>query len=216
VVAELRRSRDEWLTKATQFAAIAEQYRHALETVEFLCPGDQSVIETVQEAIGELKDPRLALERSISTLVTILHGANAHWWRNPATDADVRDNPLIVPTKLMLAVSELSEAMEAHRKNLPDDKLTHRPGLEVEIADFLIRACDLAGAKNLPLAEAFSALLKLPREAIAIAMAIQQIAELVGALKLDVAGAVAEKNAFNAVRADHKAEARVAMHGKVY
>lgn len=51
----------------------------------------------------------------------------------------------MVPTKLMLIVSELAEGMEAHRKGLRDSHLQHRDGLEVELADTVIRCMDLAG-----------------------------------------------------------------------
>lgn len=49
----------------------------------------------------------------------------------------------------MLTVSELSEAMEGHRKGLMDDKLPHRKMFEVELADALIRIFDIAGAPEL-------------------------------------------------------------------
>lgn len=65
-------------------------------------------------------------------------------------------HPAIVPQKLMLAVSELGEALEADRKNLSDDKLPHRSGLEVEIADCIIRLMDLAQALNLDLGMAIA------------------------------------------------------------
>jgi len=40
---------------------------------------------------------------------------------------------------IALMHSELSEALEADRKRLMDDKLPHRPGVEVELADCVIR-----------------------------------------------------------------------------
>ena len=82
---------------------------------------------------------------------------------------------------LMLMVSELAEAMEADRKGLVDDKLPHRIGLEVELADAAIRIFDTAGGEG-----------------------------------LDVAGAMVEKLAFNAVRPDHKPENRAKDNGKKY
>lgn len=52
---------------------------------------------------------------------------------------------------LALIHSEISEALEADRKDLMDDKLPHRKGLEVELADALIRICDMAGGLNMDL-----------------------------------------------------------------
>ena len=52
---------------------------------------------------------------------------------------------------LCLIHSEISEAMEGHRKNLMDDKIPHRSMLEVELADALIRICDMAGGLGLDL-----------------------------------------------------------------
>ena len=56
-----------------------------------------------------------------------------------------------VPKRLMLIVSELAEAMEADRKGLSDSHLTHREGVEVELADAVIRIFDLCGAMSLDL-----------------------------------------------------------------
>lgn len=90
----------------------------------------------------------------IDDLVAICHHANKKWW------VDLQDG--VTPIKrnvgelLMLCVSELAEAMEADRKNLKDDKLPTRPGLEVELADCLIRIFDLAGGLNIDLGGAFA------------------------------------------------------------
>lgn len=48
-----------------------------------------------------------------------------------------------IPEMLCLIHSEVSEAMEGYRKNLPDDKLPDRPMIEVELADAIIRILDL-------------------------------------------------------------------------
>jgi NTP pyrophosphatase (non-canonical NTP hydrolase) len=116
-------------------------------------------------------------------LVRICHGASkaAGWWNDLQTGAPLIERPHVVGEKLMLVVSEVSEAMEGHRKNLPDDKLPHRPMVEVELADAVIRIADLAGA-----------------------------------LGLDLGGAIAEKMAFNATRPDHKPENRKLENGKKY
>jgi NTP pyrophosphatase (non-canonical NTP hydrolase) len=64
------------------------------------------------------------------------------WW-------DDEQHMFVVPTKLALIHSEISEALEGHRKNLMDDKLPHRPSIEVELADAIIRIGELAGALKL-------------------------------------------------------------------
>lgn len=71
---------------------------------------------------------------------------NAGWWNDPVTGAAL---PANVPIKLMLIVSEIAEAMEADRKDLMDDKLPRRKGIEVELADAVIRIFDLAGRLDL-------------------------------------------------------------------
>jgi hypothetical protein len=123
-----------------------------------------------------------AIEVSGQILTDRCFGASfaSGWWTDLKTGEDLRmaNN---VPEKLMLIVSEVSEAMEGHRKNLMDDKLPHRPMVEVELADAVIRIFDLAGAKG-----------------------------------YDVAGAIVEKLAYNAQRADHKPENRLAEGGKAY
>jgi NTP pyrophosphatase (non-canonical NTP hydrolase) len=57
----------------------------------------------------------------------------------------------LVAMKLALIHSEVSEALEAERKDLMDTHLPHRSGLEVELADAMIRILDLAGGLNLDL-----------------------------------------------------------------
>lgn len=119
-------------------------------------------------------------------LQAVCHTAavKAGWWSDPASGERfslefIRER--MVPGKLLLIHSEISEACEADRKNLRDSHLPHRDGMEVELADAVIRCFDLAGA-----------------------------------LGYDLGEAIAEKMAYNAERADHKAAARTGANGKRY
>ncbi len=75
----------------------------------------------------------------------------AGWYRDPATGEPVKRN---FGEVVALMHSELSEALEADRKGLKDDKLPHRDGREVEFADCIIRILDTAAALGLDVAGA--------------------------------------------------------------
>lgn len=92
------------------------------------------------------------LHAAVQLLQDTCHGAaaDAGWWQDKQGES-ITKNPYCFSNKLMLTVSELSEAMEGDRKNLMDDKLPHRPMREVELADALIRIFDLAGAYGMDL-----------------------------------------------------------------
>lgn len=116
-----------------------------------------------------------ALAAGINQMVDFAHGvaSQSGWWlpKGEAKTAlamlndhdldiaqEVRDLLLQVATKprnvgeaLALIHSEVSEAMEAARKDLNDDHLTDRKGLEVELGDAVIRIFDLAGGLGLDL-----------------------------------------------------------------
>lgn len=87
------------------------------------------------------------MQQQVNELVKICHKASldAGWWHDPKGE-HLTKNPLTFSNKLMLIVSEVAEAMEGDRKDSMDDKLPHRKMAEVELADALIRICDLAGA----------------------------------------------------------------------
>lgn len=103
-------------------------------------------------------DTTKGLSWCANRLVEACHGASkgAGWWNDLRTGEELVDRPHIIGEKLMLVVSEVAEAMEGHRKKLMDDKLPHRPMIEVELADAVIRICDLAGAMGLDLGGAIA------------------------------------------------------------
>lgn len=76
----------------------------------------------------------------------------AKWYVDLETGAERKSD---VPRSLLLIVSEITEAMEGHRKDLMDDKLPHRKMFDVELADALIRIFDLAGDLGVDLDGAF-------------------------------------------------------------
>lgn len=119
---------------------------------------------------------------SLTHLQSIIYRGNvaAGWWKNISTGvAHPKGDVTLQLSKLALVHSEVSEAVEGVRKGLMDDHLKERPMAEVELADAIIRAFDLAGHEG-----------------------------------WDLAGAIVEKLYYNANRADHKIENRLAEGGK--
>ena len=70
----------------------------------------------------------------------------------------------VTPTKLALIHSEVSEALEGHRKRLLDAHLPHHSSLAVELADVLIRVLDLSAAHGFDIEEVLGDKLKYNRE----------------------------------------------------
>lgn len=88
---------------------------------------------------------------SLADLMNIIHDDNLRWWTNLHTGEPLDRN---VGELLALVHSEISEALEGHRKSLADTHLTHRSMFEVELADAMIRILDIAAhlAPELPAA----------------------------------------------------------------
>ena len=110
-----------------------------------------------------MKIDKPTVKAAADSLVYFCHGQAREngWWTELVTGRDMTSKgyPKINPSKnvgelLCLVHSEVSEAMEGHRKGLMDDHLPARPMLEVELADAVIRIFDMAGGLGLDLAGA--------------------------------------------------------------
>lgn len=93
----------------------------------------------------------------LNRLASIVHQANKNWWIDINSGEPLQRN---VGELLALVHSEISEALEGHRKSLPDDKLLHRTMFEVELADAIIRILDIAAGFNLDIGGAFDEKMK--------------------------------------------------------
>lgn len=109
--------------------------------------------EVKQALRARLTPSELDAMLGLRAAIRIAHDTanRAGWYRDPKTGKPVKRN---FGEVIALMHSELSEALEADRKSLQDDKLPHRSGVEVELADCVIRIFDTAAALNLDLAGA--------------------------------------------------------------
>lgn len=99
-------------------------------------------LESTSGTIESYKN--LRMKNAINELAEICYAAskNAGWHTNLETGELLERNKAEM---ICLIHSELSEAMEGERKGLMDDHLPHRPMVEVEMADAVIRIMDYCG-----------------------------------------------------------------------
>lgn len=105
-------------------------------------------------SIFDMDEAERAAYQGLRAAQYIAHktASDAGWYHDPATGEPVKRN---FGEVVALMHSELSEALEADRKGLMDDKLPHRDGREVEFADCIIRILDTGEALGLDVAGAF-------------------------------------------------------------
>lgn len=98
---------------------------------------------------------------AINELAYNIRKQNESWWRDIETGEALERN---FGELIALMHSELSEALEADRKDLMDDKLPHRHGREVELADAVIRILDAAGGLGMDIGGAIMEKLEYNRK----------------------------------------------------
>lgn len=154
------------------------------------------------------------IEQAFSMLMQHCHAAsyNRGWWHDPVTGQSLIPNdanqltdlhyreefrgawfPYVVACKIALIHSEVSEMLEAHRRDLDDDKISFA-GITAEAADVVIRICDLLGMLDTGV----------------------QSSPMGRAEDYDLGAAILAKIPFNATRADHDLAKRAEPGQKKY
>lgn len=85
--------------------------------------------------------------QALNTIAGVCRVEADRWWRNPLTGELLPDRNK--GEMFALVHSEISEAFEAMRKDRMDDHLPNRSGVEVELADAIIRILDYCSNYNL-------------------------------------------------------------------
>lgn len=123
-------------------SANASPLHDAIEVLGSMIGGpDQNTVVMFHESFADMQFHAHALARV------------SGWWEEYDAMPLVSRKHFIAG-KMALVHSEVSEGLEGFRKSLMDDHLPHRPMVEVEMADAIIRILDLAGALNLDVAGA--------------------------------------------------------------
>jgi NTP pyrophosphatase (non-canonical NTP hydrolase) len=138
----------------------------------------------------------MSIKHNVNNLVNTCHSAsyNAGWWHHSKTGlnlVEVVNNPRD-DIQSLLGAALVAQKLCLTHSEVSEGMEGHRKNLMDD---------------------------KLPHRSmleVELADAVIRIADLCGAMNLDLGGAIEEKLAFNAVRPDHKKENREAEGGKAY
>lgn len=142
-----------------KLAALATEFNCAVSTIHCIKTrkfyGDISEMSIVKQL--EDKSALFTIATKVNDVANVCHrvASECGWWTDKHTGESLKGKRN-VPEMLCLIHSEISEAMEGHRKNLMDDKLPHRKMIEVELADAMVRIMDLSGGLDLDLGGALA------------------------------------------------------------
>jgi len=155
---------------------------------------------------------------------------NKKWWfLDDGTPIDISNERLS-----LLILSEIIEAFEAFRKNLKDDKLPHRDGIEVELADAIIRLLDRMEGKdmekfkhdyshyknnNFDFEKSLHHICKLlthPERGGNTELLVHSILDICYDMGYDVLSAIKEKREYNKTRLDNTKAHRDSINGKKF
>jgi len=159
-----------------------------------------------------------------------IHSGNKLWWTDLTTGEPIKRDRREL---LALVLSEVVEALEGVRKNLPDDKLPHRKMEEVELIDSYIRLLDLAGGYKIELRhheyrgfivssepvalfELMKLVVRAETEDYLISTCLAFIRAYCDKKGYDLETTLEEKCAYNASRLDHTREHRLSENGKKF
>lgn len=131
------------------YAVITE----AADLIEKYIPGHGVIPRDLRKLALPLRDDESLAHLGLQAAQRLAHktATDAGWYVDPKTGQPITRN---FGEVVALMHSELSEALEADRKGLMDDKLPHRDGREVEFADCIIRILDTAAALGMDIAGA--------------------------------------------------------------
>lgn len=107
-----------------------------------------------EQGKARLQAANVHMAEAIGKIAETIHMLNDQWWRNPKTGRRIERNKAEM---IALMHSELSEALEAVRKDAKDGHLPQWKGEEIEMADAVIRIFDYCAGHGLNIGEAIMA-----------------------------------------------------------